>query len=765
MSARKVIKLVGLFRAFPRRGAGRPEPGAYIDALASEPYSLGTAYLKAYCDSIPGIRARYDIRVVNIADRSGGSREEAVLPLGAVEDLLRGNPAAVCFSGYCWNFAAALEACRLLKARKPSLITVLGGRPPAAAQPGVDVAIAGEAEVPLARWLKAGLRPDAAVGGPLADIDRIPSPYLAGILNPPKDGMMLELARGCPNDCGYCAWNSAKLRRVHSQERIAAELRWAAARGMTNLTIVDSAINYETSTLRRFVRALKKADPKGRLTFTYNLRYELLDQEQARWLSEIPSGQVLLGMETLSAPALRLAGRKPFDRRRFESALRLLRDIKPPSVGVILGMPGDTLAGFKRTMRYLDGLAQDRATPMAAALVSLLQVFPGTAMHRKARRLGLRTMPQGIPYLWSGPGWGRKELQGALAFLRRLRASSPLLIKGPEGGHTIASAKSRLLDLVQDRFPFLSVERHEAGSYVPGEVLVRCTSRCNQRCPFCSAPRPAREPAARELELAFKAAAELFCGAQFTLTGGEPTLRPELPALVRLLLGMKRFAQVRVQTNAVAFAKASYLKGFRPDPKLVFFVSLHALEPALYDELTGTRGMLPAAVRGLESLIAAGHRVIVNIVINSRNVGQLEAYSERLARMIGANDKVQVHFSSLTCPEHRPAAASYLVPYGTLVPELVKAMRLLSGQGIAVQSPLSATHASFPPCAVPAEFREEKVRRYRPLGHETGYEDFSKGYVKARACRGCAFDRCCLGLPKEYAARFGLKGCKPIRYT
>ncbi|OGS39004.1 MAG: hypothetical protein A3J82_05225, partial [Elusimicrobia bacterium RIFOXYA2_FULL_69_6] len=320
-------------------------------------------------------------------------------------------------------------------------------------------------------------------------------------------------------------------------------------------------------------------------------------------------------------------------------------------------------------------------------------------------------------------------------------------------------------DIVRKRFPFLSVERHEVGSYVPGEVLVRLTSRCSQRCPFCSAPRPAPDPSERDLRLSFRAAAELFPGAQFTLTGGEPTLRRSLPAHVRQLLAMGCFSQVRVQTNAVAFSRPGFAGRFRPDPGLVFFVSLHALDPELYDELSGTRGMLPAALTGLRALMAAGHRVIVNIVINSRNVGSLEAYAARLADMIGSNDKVQVHLSSLTCSEHRPAAASYLARYEDLVPALMKALHRLQRRGIVVQSPLSATHASFPPCVLPAGFRKDKVTRYRPLEHETGYEDASRDYEKSRLCRACAFDGNCLGLPREYAARFGLGACRPIRYT
>jgi len=38
----------------------------------------------------------------------------------------------------------------------------------------------------------------------VARLDDIPSPWLAGIVSPVKNAMMMELSRGCRHACGYC---------------------------------------------------------------------------------------------------------------------------------------------------------------------------------------------------------------------------------------------------------------------------------------------------------------------------------------------------------------------------------------------------------------------------------------------------------------------------------------------------------------------------------------------------------------------------------
>jgi sulfatase maturation enzyme AslB (radical SAM superfamily) len=102
-------------------------------------------------------------------------------------------------------------------------------------------------------------------------------------------------------------------------------------------------------------------------------------------------------------------------------------------------------------------------------------------------------------------------------------------------------------------FPFCAVERSSVGSDAVVEVLVRATSKCNQNCPFCSAPDQVT-PTHRALLDALARAAETFPGAMVSLTGGEPTLRAQFADELTSCLELGAIRLVQVQTNAVAFA-------------------------------------------------------------------------------------------------------------------------------------------------------------------------------------------------------------------
>ncbi|MBI5477777.1 MAG: cobalamin B12-binding domain-containing protein [Deltaproteobacteria bacterium] len=474
------VRIVGLHRRLVDADAGpTPSLGGYGDALAQAPYSLAAAYLKAAGDATPEIQRDCRIEIFDLVDDSlpadtEAPHEEFRLSERHVEQLAAGDPDAVCFSAYCWNVDAILEACARLKQRRPETLTVVGGRAVEDMAPALlrdhatlDHVVGGEAERSfvelLGRWRATGLplahdlppgvfgrspSGDVVSGPPaelVADLDTIPSPYLAGIVQPAPEGMMLELSRGCLNRCGYCAWNSAKTRRAFSQARLVDELRWALRNEVRHVTLIDSAINYEQSTLERFVAAAEAADPGRELRYTYNLRHELLTPAQVELLGRLRAQQVLLGMESLSEGAMRQSDREPLDRGRFQAALRLLRRLapdpaaSPPTVvGVVLGLPGDTLDGFQRTMDYLGELAAEPAgSPIGAVLVSLLQVFPGTTLWRRRAELGIRVPGRGIPYVLEVGTFPRIDLQRALSYLNKLRVCRPLFVKRPEGAYTL----------------------------------------------------------------------------------------------------------------------------------------------------------------------------------------------------------------------------------------------------------------------------------------------------------------------------------------
>jgi pyruvate-formate lyase-activating enzyme len=311
-------------------------------------------------------------------------------------------------------------------------------------------------------------------------------------------------------------------------------------------------------------------------------------------------------------------------------------------------------------------------------------------------------------------------------------------------------------------FPFSTVERSQVGDDLTTEILVRTTSRCNQECPFCSAPRPQPEPAERSVAACAEAAAQIYPGAGFTLTGGEPTLRRSFLTDVQSALRVTGLGRVQVQTNAVAFASRLEAKDLRADERLLFFVSLHALDEGVYEQCTGTRRQLQPALSGIRNLLGAGHRLILNCVVSRLNLDHLPDFIRSLPEQIPRDERVELHFSVLICPEHRPAAPSLLVPYTELAPALERAAQDAAARGVCVSPLRSSTHASLPACVLSPDFRDQLPRRPEVQPSETGYEDFSKAWVKASTCQSCREHETCLGVPAPYARGLGLSELRPI---
>jgi MoaA/NifB/PqqE/SkfB family radical SAM enzyme len=317
-------------------------------------------------------------------------------------------------------------------------------------------------------------------------------------------------------------------------------------------------------------------------------------------------------------------------------------------------------------------------------------------------------------------------------------------------------------DIFNRRFPFATLDRATSEGTTDTEVLVRLTPRCNQRCEFCSAPS-VEQPTRAQIVACLDWVAAHLPGAHVTLTGGEPTLSRDFRHVLRHALASPGIAGVQVQTNAVGFAAAGRVDALPLDDRLDYWVSLHALNPTIYDECTGTSGQLLPAIRGLRRLLSSGARVALNIVVCRYNLAHLPTLVRNLPIRLAGLPMPEIHFSTLICPDGRPDTADLLVRYTDLLPVVTAAAAIATRHGLAVQPLVGSSHAAIPPCLVPPNDRIRMVHRPEPMEGETGYEDLRNPWVKAFSCRTCVHSARCLGVPRDYVRRFGLAELRPIR--
>jgi len=367
---------------------------------------LGTACLQQAAAASPGSAVRLLPPV--LANYLGDA---------ALEALILEDPGDVLgFSVFSWNLERSLFLARRVKGRKRVRV-VLGGPEvtpdnPLVRDPVVDFRAYGEGEAVFQRLLR---KPDFWKAGEAAldaaaTFTAASSPYRDGLLDPRlEDLLLLEGQRGCPYGCAYCYYGQTRRRPVARPIReVAAAARWALARGVGEIYLLDPSLDTRADLARMLSTLATLHD--GRLRWSGEIRAEAVDDALADALAGAGFKAFEVGLQTTNPQAMQLMGRRT-DAARFRAGVRRLeaRGIAA-TIDLIVGLPGDDLAGFRRSLDFLvaHGL-QNRVQ------VFPLSVLPGTAFRRRSAELGLRYHPLPPYAVEATEGFAAEDLAQAFA--------------------------------------------------------------------------------------------------------------------------------------------------------------------------------------------------------------------------------------------------------------------------------------------------------------------------------------------------------------
>jgi MoaA/NifB/PqqE/SkfB family radical SAM enzyme len=162
---------------------------------------------------------------------------------------------------------------------------------------------------------------------------------------------------------------------------------------------------------------------------------------------------------------------------------------------------------------------------------------------------------------------------------------------------------------------------------------------CNNACVFCAQGELfARAPEPRDVSALVSSVER---GAVIALQGGEPTLREDLPAIVRAL-AERGARKIVLQTNGRRFAYRAYARALREaSGALSLDVSLHGSTEAMHDYHTQTPGSFRQTVIGMRHARSEGIEFGVTTVVtrsNYRHLGEIVS----VAAGLGAR---AVHFA------------------------------------------------------------------------------------------------------------------------
>ena len=272
---------------------------------------------------------------------------------------------------------------------------------------------------------------------------------------------------------------------------------------------------------------------------------------------------------------------------------------------------------------------------------------------------------------------------------------------------------------------------------------------CNQNCVYCTVRRPSEDPVFARVEaVRDRIGSALRDGAtEIVFSGGEPTLRRDLAALVKDARS-RGAERVVLETNATlideALASALQAAGLT-----LARVNLSTPDRSI-DHVTRDPGGHESAVRGIRALLAANIEVEIAAAVirpTLASLPTLPAFLHSLAA--GAN---RVKSIVVRVPVESPDP-SVLVTYAEAATCIVALDRAARDVEMLVRV---SPDAALPPCVFPPKSRVTHLFSITRGVHQRA------GFRQLEPCSTCQVAEGCLGLPIAYLDRHPPPAMHPV---
>jgi MoaA/NifB/PqqE/SkfB family radical SAM enzyme len=285
---------------------------------------------------------------------------------------------------------------------------------------------------------------------------------------------------------------------------------------------------------------------------------------------------------------------------------------------------------------------------------------------------------------------------------------------------------------------------------VPGLLDVILGYDCNLACDYCTIT-----PAMRERALPAAAVLAQMRGGRnrdydrIAFTGGEPSIRPDLLALVKAARKLG-FVDVKVQSNALLFTEANVARLVAAGVSR-FHVSIHTHEPEAYDALVRRPGSHALMESGLRNVVGSGVHVVVDMIIKSDTYRRLPEAVEWVAE----RGVPEIHLWYVSLTDGNAENLDSLPAMRDAVPYMRRALEVARAHQIEIKS-LHVPRCLLGDDAVHAW--DPGAQRVMVVTPDATFElkhSRLAGQTQVAACVGCEFEQICPGVRDDYLAHFG----------
>lgn len=253
---------------------------------------------------------------------------------------------------------------------------------------------------------------------------------------------------------------------------------------------------------------------------------------------------------------------------------------------------------------------------------------------------------------------------------------------------------------------------------LPRTFILELTQRCNNRCLYCYTPWSSQcgdYSTNRQDEMSTEEIKDIIVKLQdevdvdnIGLSGGEPTLREDLPEILSFL--KERGISANVITNGTLLTDELINKCI---DKCLFEITLLSYRREIHDRLAGREGAWDEAVKGMAKIKRAGGTLITVFVATKINYMDLPTTVD-LSIALGAKGLM---YNRLNISAHNLRYAGELLP----MPEMIREnLDSLENLGKEYGLPIAAS-VVIEPCVVDIEKYEHVKICWCPLAGEESY--------------------------------------------
>ena len=293
----------------------------------------------------------------------------------------------------------------------------------------------------------------------------------------------------------------------------------------------------------------------------------------------------------------------------------------------------------------------------------------------------------------------------------------------------------------------------------PVKALVKVGYACNEHCAFCHTQDVRHvQGTTAEVDAKIRRAAALG-HSMIVLSGGEPTIRPELLQWARLSASLG--LDFGLVTNGLRLAYPALVEELLRLRLRYVYLSLHGGSARVHDRMVRTEGAFGPAMAAVELLHAHDSLdLTVNCVVTRHNLDHLV----ELVDAMRPYPRWRVKFSMV----EPKGGGEHLMPQ--LVPRVsVVAARVREAieHGLVHNPGQAMLHGGLPLCLLPGhehrydDLRTHGFRTMVEIGEPDLFPVDDGNKLQPPPCRGCALCGPCPGLFLAYHARHGHAELRP----